>query len=313
MQVEGTVSEVFGDTRSRRRPPGRWSITNAGNNLAQVTPATIDLPITGAVDEFYEKLEGMRRHLRRHTDVSGVVRAGAVRPDRPVRRRTAAAVHGGQPRRASPACRAPRHSDRGARSSSMTTTTSRTRSLDAPGWHPVRLPSAANGGFSVGTQGTDFVRGGDLVNSLTGVLHWSSPGIGTDAWRLRPPGDPTTFTVANPRPATPPAVGGAISAASVNLLNYFTTIDTTVRAASGPCGPSARPTVRGADSVAELNRQRERLDRDLRAQRRCRRPDWAREHHRDRHDHRPARCRQHALRRRASVHIRQHRRHARHR
>ena len=34
-------------------------VTNAGNNLAQVTPATIDLPIAGVVDDFYEAREGM--------------------------------------------------------------------------------------------------------------------------------------------------------------------------------------------------------------------------------------------------------------
>ena len=118
----------------------------------------------------------------------------------------------------------------------------------------------ANGGFSVGTQGTDFFRGGDLVNGLTGVLHWSFAGPGSpDAWRIRPTqATPASFTVANPRPATPPAVGGAIKAASMNLLNYFTTIDTTSSASVGPCGPSGTLDCRGADSVAELNRQRER-------------------------------------------------------
>ncbi len=118
----------------------------------------------------------------------------------------------------------------------------------------------ANGGFSVGTQGTDFFRGGDLVNGLTGVLHWSFAGqAGTDAWRIRPTAaNPATFTVANPRPATPPAVGGAIHAVGMNLLNYFTTIDTTASNSTGPCAPSGTLDCRGADSVAELNRQRER-------------------------------------------------------
>jgi uncharacterized repeat protein (TIGR01451 family) len=44
----------------------------------------------------------------------------------------------------------------------------------------------------------------------------------------------------------------------MNLLNYFTTIDTTASGSSGPCGPSGTLDCRGADSVAELNRQRER-------------------------------------------------------
>ncbi len=102
----------------------------------------------------------------------------------------------------------------------------------------------ANGGFSVGTQGIDFFRGGDLVNGLTGVLHWSF--AGRRHRRLAHPPDrsatPASFTVANPRPATPPAVGGAIKAVSMNLLNYFTTIDTTSSTSAGPCGPAARWT-----------------------------------------------------------------------
>src|SRR6185436_6001200 len=117
----------------------------------------------------------------------------------------------------------------------------------------------ANGGFSVGTQGTDFFRGGDVVNGLTGVLHWSFPGTGADTWRIRPTAaTPATFTVANSRPATPPVVGGAIKAVGMNLLNYFTTIDTTSSTSTGPCAPSGTLDCRGADSGAELIRQRER-------------------------------------------------------
>src|SRR5688500_5641752 len=98
------------------------------------------------------------------------------------------------------------------------------------------LHPQANGGLSVGTQGPDFFRGGDLVNSLTGILHYSfSGGTSPNEWRIRPvAAAPAAFTVANPRPATPPAVGGAIRAASVNVLNYFTTLNQ-----------------RGADSAAE--------------------------------------------------------------
>ena len=35
-------------------------MTNAGNNLALVTPSPIDLPIAGVVDDFYEAREGMK-------------------------------------------------------------------------------------------------------------------------------------------------------------------------------------------------------------------------------------------------------------
>ncbi|HEX3530703.1 MAG TPA: ExeM/NucH family extracellular endonuclease, partial [Thermoanaerobaculia bacterium] len=136
--------------------------------------------------------------------------------------------------------------------------TSSTPPGPADGLQYVYYPRA-NGGFSVGTQGVDFFRGGDLVNGLTGVLHWSFPGFGAATWRIRPTAaNPTTFTVANPRPVTPPNVGGAIHVVGMNLLNYFTTIDTTASNSVGPCGPSGGQDCRGADSVAELNRQRER-------------------------------------------------------
>ena len=117
----------------------------------------------------------------------------------------------------------------------------------------------ANGGFSVGTQGTDFFRGGDVVNGLTGVLHWSFSGGSSERVAYSPDsGHASDFTVANPRPAAAPAVGGAIKAVSMNMLNYFTTIDTTASNSTGPCGPGGTLDCRGADSVAELNRQRER-------------------------------------------------------
>src|SRR4029453_6122998 len=59
----------------------------------------------------------------------------------------------------------------------------------------------ANGGFSVGTQGTDFFRGGDLAHGFAAVLHLTFNGVsGKDAWRIRPTAaNPATFTVNNTR------------------------------------------------------------------------------------------------------------------
>jgi predicted extracellular nuclease len=59
--------------------------------------------------------------------------------------------------------------------------------------------------------------------------------------------DPT-----NPRPAAPAAVGGDLRVAALNVLNYFTTLDT------GPtgCGPTGALECRGANSALELDRQR---------------------------------------------------------
>jgi predicted extracellular nuclease len=93
-----------------------------------------------------------------------------------------------------------------------------------------------------GLSNSNYIRGGDSITNLTGVLHWSYAGqTGTDAWRVRPvePAFSYNFTSNNERTADPEDVGGSLKVASFNVLNYFTTIDS-----------------RGADSTAELDRQR---------------------------------------------------------
>ena len=127
------------------------------------------------------------------------------------------------------------------------------RPIDIPNtnyYHPVP-------GLSIG----NFVRGGDTIANLTGVLHWSFAGAsGTDAWRLRPVTEEYSyaFTSANPRPAVP-SVDGRIKVASFNVLNYFLTIDTTASENVGNCGPAGTQDCRGADSADELSRQRTKM------------------------------------------------------
>ena len=259
VRATGTVSEFFNMTEITASTGGSVVVVDAGNHLAEVTPAPIDLPIVGDVNTFYEAREGMLVTFVDTLSVSEyfeLARFGQLE-----------LFEGGRPTQFTETS-APNPAGFTAHLDNL----NRRRVIldddnNAQNF-PLTLPDGsqfvyhprANGGFSIGTQGTDFFRGGDLVNGLTGVLHWSFAGVGgTDAWRIRPTAAaPATFTVANPRPATPPAVGGAIKAVSMNLLNYFTTIDTTASSSSGPCGPSMTQDCRGADSVAELNRQRER-------------------------------------------------------
>ena len=95
----------------------------------------------------------------------------------------------------------------------------------------------------VGTQPyfatTPVVRSGDTVNfpAQPYVL-----GYGFEDWRLQPtvaitdasPADyKPTFTSVNPRPTAPPVVGGDISVADFNVLNYFTTLSSVDRNARG--------------------------------------------------------------------------------
>ncbi len=264
VQVTGTVSEFNNMTEITATTAPSVVVTNAGNNLALVTPATIDLPIAGVVDDYYEAREGMKVTFVDTLTVSEYFELG--------RFGQTVLYEGGRPRQfteANPpgAAGLAAHLDNLSRREVILDDdnnaqewylTTSTPAGPADGLQYVFYPRA-NGGLSVGTQGTDFFRGGDLVNSLTGVLDWSFPGFGANTWRIRPTAaNPATFTVANPRPATPPAVGGAIKVVGMNLLNYFTTIDTTASNSSGPCGPGGTLDCRGADSVAELTRQRDR-------------------------------------------------------
>ena len=259
VRVTGPVSEFFGATEITASTAGSVVVTDAGNHLAEVTPAAIDLPVVGLVDDFYEPREGMKVTFVDTLTVSEyfeLARFGQIE-----------LFEGGRPRQftetAPPSVAGyTAHLEALSRRRVIVDDDDNGQnvSLNDPNGSQFIYHPTANGGFSVGTQGSDFFRGGDLVSGLTGVLDWSFAGAsGTDAWRIRPTAaNPATFTVANPRPATPPAVGGAIRAVGMNLLNYFTTIDTTASTGSGPCAPDGLQDCRGADSVAELDRQRER-------------------------------------------------------
>ncbi len=91
-------------------------------------------------------------------------------------------------------------------------------------------------------------RTGDTLPSLDGVID------GRLGARIYPVG-PLAFQASNPRPSAAPVVGGRLRVASFNVLNFFTTIDT----GQLVCGPSGGLECRGADSAAELSRQRTKL------------------------------------------------------
>ena len=113
------------------------------------------------------------------------------------------------------------------------------------------------------------LRGGDTLVDVVGVMTygWGGNSASPNAYRLRPVGDLSDsglvdggvvpmFGPANPRPTSPPSVGGSISAASFNVLNYFLTLDT----GTDECGPAGYPQdCRGADTAAEFERQRDKL------------------------------------------------------
>ncbi len=72
----------------------------------------------------------------------------------------------------------------------------------------------------------DALSAGDTVEGLTGVLRFSrgSGGFGDETYRLIPTETPA-FVDTNPREDTAPEVGGSVTVAAFNVLNFFTTLD----------------------------------------------------------------------------------------
>ncbi len=96
---------------------------------------------------------------------------------------------------------------------------------------------------------TNLFRGGDTMQNVTGVID-DSFGL----YRIQPT-QGAQYSQQNPRPATPEPVGGSLTVASFNVLNYFSTIDT----GAPICGPAANQDCRGADTPEEFVRQRTKI------------------------------------------------------
>jgi predicted extracellular nuclease len=69
------------------------------------------------------------------------------------------------------------------------------------------------------------------------------------------PTEEVVFERVNDRPDGPPSVGGTLTVAAFNVLNYFTTLD----GSGAICGPNGDQGCRGADSAFEFGRQRAKL------------------------------------------------------
>jgi predicted extracellular nuclease len=259
VRVSGTVSEFFGMTQLATVTAVQVCAT--GQPLP--TPATLTLPVpdvpngdlaaaTSAINAHYEAYEGMLVRYPGALTVSEyfqLERFGQVVLSEGGRIPTFTAVH-------TPSVSGyVDHRIEVARRKVILDDKNNVQNSALINGHP--LPYQAPG-LSI----TNRFRGGDTITGLTGVLHWSFAGFsGTDAWRIRPVPEryDYAFTPANPRPASSPNVGGSLKVASFNVLNYFTTVDTTSSNSSGPCGPNAAQDCRGADSQAELTRQTDKL------------------------------------------------------
>ncbi|HKY65068.1 MAG TPA: ExeM/NucH family extracellular endonuclease, partial [Acidimicrobiales bacterium] len=113
--------------------------------------------------------------------------------------------------------------------------------------------SASNihpGAYDVGDDPTALPRIGDRVapgDTVTGVLTFDF-----GVFRVQPVGEYVDFVTGIPRPAAPDPVGGDVSVASYNVLNYFTTLNDDAWAGEDD-------TPRGATSPDELIRQQTKI------------------------------------------------------
>lgn len=120
----------------------------------------------------------------------------------------------------------------------------------------------------LGADGT--VRAGDTVTDLTGVINFDTAGGLNPSYKLQPSMAPT-ISRTNPRTAAPDLVPGNVRVVSANIENFFTvfTDGTDAWGRTGQ-GCSLGSTVlktncRGADNIAEFQRENTKLVTDLTA------------------------------------------------
>lgn len=115
------------------------------------------------------------------------------------------------------------------------------------------------------------VRAGDTLATLTGVIDYglaTSSSGGAGSYKIHPLAAPD-FARTNPRTATPQVTGGNVRIASANVLNFFTTF-TNGQTFDGKTGQGcslggavSAGNCRGADSLAEFQRQRAKIVANL--------------------------------------------------
>ncbi|MEM6596801.1 MAG: ExeM/NucH family extracellular endonuclease [Cyanobacteria bacterium P01_C01_bin.69] len=239
VSITGSVNEFFGETQI-----SATSITKTGTG--SITPVNIDLPtpdlITNSDGELIadlEQYEGMLVSFNEALTVDEYFnydRFGEIRLSeggRPFQftQTDAPSVAGFQAQQEELARRTIALDD----------------GLSTQNPDPLRFPAP---GFS----NTNNFRGGDTVTGLTGNVRFSrgSGGSGDEIYRIVPT-EEVNFTSQNPRPESPEEVGGSLKVVSFNVLNYFTTLDTSGTTTANGSDP------RGADNATEFERQTEKL------------------------------------------------------
>jgi predicted extracellular nuclease/2',3'-cyclic-nucleotide 2'-phosphodiesterase (5'-nucleotidase family) len=225
--VTGFVSEFFGLTEITSF--SGVSVLSGGNPLP--TAASASLPVA-SIDEF-EAFEGMRVTFSQPLVISEYFNFDRFGEIVLTSQRNLTPTAEVEPGPSAQAEAAEYLLDR------ITLDDGRTNQNPDPAIHP-------NGGdFDL----DNLFRGGDTVQNVTGVMDYAF-----GLYRIQPT-QGADYTNANPRPTAPDAVGGELTAATFNVLNYFTTLDD-----SGPiCGPAGDQGCRDADNAEEFTRQRDKI------------------------------------------------------
>jgi uncharacterized protein len=215
VQVEGKVAEYksSSDTDTLTQIASPTAITVCGSGVS-MAPKTVTLPVASKAE--FEALEGMLVEFKQDLSVSETYSLGRY----------------GQLTLSSGArlYHANNHPTLNASAATAANTLNQIVLDDgssAQNPNPIPHLSASD------TSGTRRV--GDMVSGVKGVLTFSA-----NAYRVHPVTTPT-FTASNARGAAP-KVGGTLKVASLNVLNYFTTLGS-----------------RGANDAAELGRQKAKL------------------------------------------------------
>lgn len=109
----------------------------------------------------------------------------------------------------------------------------------------IRIPDGNDGVLTA----DDSFRMGDTLSNVTGVLAYSENFQSSSEepeFRIHLP--EADYQATNPRPETPEDVGGNFKVASLNVLNYFTTLDD----GSNNAGPEDAQGARGADDLTRF-------------------------------------------------------------
>lgn len=246
VQVTGTVTEFFGETQITSSTA---TVLSSGNPLPTAAPLTFPVVGTminsdGALIADLERYEGMRVTIPQELTVAdlytlgrfgdiGLYAAGRLPT---FTQGNAPSVTGFQV-----------YEELAVRNTVILDDGS---TVQSPSSIPFEIASAP-GDVAGELDANDQLRAGDTITGLTGVLRFSrgSGAAGDEIYRVMPTETPT-FVNMNPRPASAPAVGGALKVASFNVLNFFTALDDGSTVA-GPAGLEPR----GANDLSEFDRQ----------------------------------------------------------